>query len=47
MVRKSINNTIDDMLGGYKWIEDSMPVSSSKDFVYTKFNNFYIAILAL
>ena len=46
MARKSANKTIADMLGGYRWIEDSMPVSSSKNFIYNKFNNVYITISA-
>ena len=44
MARKLANKTIANMLGGYRWIEDSMPVSSSKNFIYNKFNNVYIAI---
>ena len=47
MARKSANKTIANMLGGYRWIEDSMLVSSSKNFIYNKFNNVYIAISAL
>ena len=47
MVRKLANKTIADMVGGYRWIEDSMPMSSYKIFFYNKFNNAYIALLAL
>ena len=44
MARKLASNSIVDMQGGYKWIENTMPMSSSKDFVYSKFNNIYIKI---
>ena len=44
MARKLANNNIADMLGGYRWIDDNIQMSSSKDFIDNKFNKIYIAI---
>ena len=47
MARKFANNNIANLLGGYKWVDDIMPMSTSKDFVDNKFNNTYVEVEAL
>ena len=42
MARKSANRDIASVFGGFKWVEDSMPMSASDSFHYNTFNNVYI-----
>ena len=47
IARNLANNSIADILGGYRWIDDNMPMSSSKEVFYNKFNNVYNKIEVL
>ena len=47
MARKLANRDVCTLFGGYKWVEDAMPISSAKSFDYNRFNNVYVDVEAL
>ncbi|MCO5567203.1 hypothetical protein L7F22_020891 [Adiantum nelumboides] len=42
MAKKSANRDIASVFGGFKWVEESMPMSAFNSFQYDTFNNVYI-----
>lgn len=47
MARKCANADVASMLGGYRYVNDAMPVSTFKCFQYHEFNNVYIDVQTL
>ena len=47
MARRCANSDVASMLGGYRHVNDAMPVSAIKQFQFNEFNNVYIDVQTL
>lgn len=47
LARRCANSDVASLFGGYKWIDDAMPLTKGKSFIYNKFNNVYVDVQKL
>ena len=47
LAKVSANSEVAALLGGYRYVDDSMPLSNGKSLEYNQFNNIYIDAMKL